>query len=40
VVGEVNLVLAAIFFEEELMQDLLGPQSDRLGASPEVIEAA
>ena len=37
----VILVLAAIFFwEEELMQDLLGGQSDRLGATPEVIEAA
>jgi hypothetical protein len=28
------------FWEEEFMQDLLGAQSDRLGASPEVIEAA
>jgi len=28
------------FWEEEIMQDLLGGQSDRLGASPEVIEAA
>ncbi len=28
------------FWEEEFMQDFLGGQSDRLGASPEVIEAA
>ena len=40
VVGEVNLVLAAIFFKKEFMQDFLGAQSDRLAASPEVIEAA
>ncbi len=37
----VILVVAVIFFgEEEFMQNLLGAQSDRLGASPEVIEAA
>ena len=28
------------FLEEEFMEDLLGAQSDGLGASPEVIEAA
>ncbi len=28
------------FLEDEFMQDLLGAQSDRLSASPEVIEAA
>ncbi len=36
----VILVLAAIFLEEEFMQDLFGAQSDRLGASPEAIAAA
>ncbi len=36
----VILLLAVIFLEEEFMQDLLGGHSDRLGAPPEVIEAA
>ncbi len=33
------LVLAEFFLEEEFMRDLLGSQTDRLSASPEVIEA-
>ncbi len=40
-VGEVIMLLGANFFwEEGFMQDLFGAQSDRLGASPEAIEAA
>jgi hypothetical protein len=41
VVGDSYSVFGCKFFwEEEFMQDLLGAQSDKLGASPEVIEAA
>jgi hypothetical protein len=37
----VILFLAAFFLEEgQFLQHLFGGQSDRLGASPEVIEAA
>jgi hypothetical protein len=32
--------VGCIFLEEEFMQDFLGAQSDKLGAPPEVIEAA
>ncbi len=40
-VGDSYSVFGCNFFlEEEFMQDLLGGQSDRLGASPEMIEAA
>ncbi len=38
--GEFFCVWLQFFLEEEFMQDLLGGQNDKLGASPEVIEAA